>query len=158
MNQVSHPDVSMSITFAAVVPEDFESLVALRIEAMRESLERIGRFDPARARERFSSGFSPEDTRHIIWEGKRVGFVVVKRRDGEFLLDHLYIKPSAQGRGIGALVLAHVFAQAAVAAVSIRVSALRESASNRFYTRHGFELVERSEFDNYYLRANSGTP
>ena len=76
----------MSITFTAVVIEDFENLVALRIEAMRESLERIGRFDPARARERFRSGFSPEDTRYIIWEDKRVGFVVVKRRDGEFLL------------------------------------------------------------------------
>jgi hypothetical protein len=31
-------------------PEDFEALVALRIEAMRESLERVGRFDPVRAR------------------------------------------------------------------------------------------------------------
>jgi hypothetical protein len=38
---------------------DRESLVLIRIEAMRESLERIGRFDPARARERLESGFVP---------------------------------------------------------------------------------------------------
>ena len=44
------------VVFVAAEPSDFESLVALRIEAMRESLERIGRFDPVRARERFLSG------------------------------------------------------------------------------------------------------
>lgn len=33
---------------------------------MRESLERIGRFDPPRARERFLSGFVPELTR-LFW-------------------------------------------------------------------------------------------
>lgn len=33
--------------------EDSEELVQLRIDAMRESLERIGRFDAQRARARF---------------------------------------------------------------------------------------------------------
>ncbi|AVB28628.1 GNAT family acetyltransferase [Pseudomonas syringae pv. syringae] len=32
------------------------------------------------------------------------------------------------------------------------MSALKESDSNRFYVRHGFQLVESGEFDNYYLR------
>ena len=78
---------------------DVEALVALRIEAMRESLERIGRFDPVRARERFLSGFVPENTRHIIIAGERVGFAVVKEQSGELLLDHLYVKPSFQNQG-----------------------------------------------------------
>jgi hypothetical protein len=38
-------------------------------------------------------------------------------------------------------------------ALPIRVGALRESDSNRFYTRHGFVLVEQGEFDNFYIRA-----
>jgi hypothetical protein len=50
-------------------------------------------------------------------------------------------------------VLAHVFAEADARALSLRVGALRESDSNRFYTRHGFTLVEQGEFDNHYLRA-----
>jgi hypothetical protein len=49
---LSHP-AQPSITLTTAAAEDFEALVALRIDAMRESLERIGRFDPARARERF---------------------------------------------------------------------------------------------------------
>jgi len=37
--------------------------------------------------------------------------------------------------------------------MTLRVGALRESASNRFYTRHGFQFVESTEFDNYYVRS-----
>ncbi|RMN79860.1 hypothetical protein ALQ56_05513, partial [Pseudomonas syringae pv. papulans] len=48
--------IEPDITLVTVQPEDFETLVAIRIEAMRESLERVGRFDPVRARERFREG------------------------------------------------------------------------------------------------------
>ena len=139
------------IAFEPAQASDVQALVALRIEAMRESLERIGRFDPVRARERFLSTFEPQHTRHILCDGERVGFVVVKPQVQWLLLDHLYVRPGAQGRGIGTAVLADVFAQARQAGLPVRVGALRESASNRFYARHGFELVERGEFDNYYL-------
>ena len=143
-----------AIALTATKSEDFEALLALRIEAMRESLERIGRFDLARARERFQSGFSIDHTRHIEVEGKRVGFVVVKPQVECLLLDHLYVHPSAQSKGIGAAVLARVIEEANVKALPIRVGALRESDSNRFYARHGFVLVEQGEFDNYYVRTS----
>jgi len=144
------------VAFAAVHPSDLESLVALRIEAMRESLERVGRFDPARARERLVSGFSAEHTRHIVVGGERVGFFALKPEGEELLLDHIYVRPGAQNQGIGSAVLAHVFAEADSRALPVRVGALRESASKRFYVRHGFQLVESGEFDNYYVRS-SGT-
>ena len=140
------------VVLTSVEPGDAEALVALRIAAMRESLERIGRFDPVRARERFLSGFSPEHTRHIEAEGQRVGFVVVKLQPECVLLDHLYIHPSSQGQSIGATVLARVIEEADSLRLPVRVGALRDSASNRFYKRHGFRLVEQSEFDNYYIR------
>lgn len=140
------------VTFTDVQPSDFKALVAIRIEAMRKSLERIARFDPVRARERFRSGFSPEHTRHIVVDGERVGFVVVKPQSDALLLDHLYVRPSSQGRGIGAAVLAHVFAEADTSALPVLVGALRDSDSNRFYVRHGFQLVEHGEFDSYYVR------
>jgi GNAT superfamily N-acetyltransferase len=140
------------ITFENAVASDAEALAAIRVEAMRESLERIGRFDPQRARERFLSAFSPTHTRHILLAGKKVGFFVVKPEEGGLLLDHLYIKPGYQGQGVGAAVLAEVFALADRAACFVRVGALRESDSNRFYARHGFVLVNQAEFDNYYVR------
>jgi ribosomal protein S18 acetylase RimI-like enzyme len=145
-----------TFTLESAQDDDFEALAAIRIEAMRESLERVGRFDPARARERLREGFSPAHTRHIVVDGERVGFLVVRPLGEELLLDHLYIRLTWQGRGIGSAVLARVFAEADAAGLPLRVGALRESASNRFYARHGFELVERAELDNYYVRPARG--
>ena len=119
---------------------------------MRESLERLGRFDPQRARDRLLAGFDPAFTRHVLADGERVGFVVVRPQDDGLLLDHLYLLPAAQGRGVGAAVLADVFARADASRVPVRVGALRGSDANRFYARHGFALVEQDEWDNLYLR------
>jgi GNAT superfamily N-acetyltransferase len=121
---------------------------------MRESLKRIGRFDPSRARNRFLASFSPAHTRHVLLDGKRVGFFALKPLEKVgLLLDHLYVHPMYQGKGVGAAVLAQVFAEADALGAQVRVGALRESDSNRFYERNGFVLVERGEFDNYYVRS-----
>lgn len=141
------------IAFSLATAADAEALATLRVEAMRESLERLGRFDPVRARERFLSGFVPEHTHHVLLNDARVGFVVVKRSEQGLMLDHLYVHPNHQNKGIGAAVLQHVFADADAAGVSVRVGALRGSDSNRFYARHGFVQVAQGEFDNYYARS-----
>ena len=135
------------------VAADAEALATIRVAAMRESLERIGRFDPQRARDRFLSGFDPALTRHVLLDGRRVGFVVVRAQDDGLLLDHLYVAPQAQGRGVGAAVMAGVLADADARGLPVRVGALRGSDANRFYARHGFELVEEGEWDNLYRRA-----
>ncbi|WP_442784030.1 GNAT family N-acetyltransferase [Collimonas fungivorans] len=140
------------ISLIQAIETDFEELLALRIDAMRESLERIGRFDPVRARERLRSSFSAMHTRHVAVDGQRLGFVVVKPAHGQLLLDHLYIRPGNQGKGIGAAVLAQVFKEADALSLPVRVGALRGSDANRFYQRHGFEFLAEEEWDIYYLR------
>ena len=44
-----------ALDYAPAQPGDFEDLLALRLRAMRESLERIGRYDEQRARERLAA-------------------------------------------------------------------------------------------------------
>jgi len=132
---------------------DFEGLLSLRMAAMRESLDRLGRFDPQRARERLSRGYQPAHTRHILRGGELVGFVVVVPRDDGWQLDHLYVHPSTQGEGIGSWVMAQVLAEADAVHQSVSVTALKHSDANRFYQRHGFELQAEGEWDWFYLRA-----
>ncbi|QHF50891.1 MULTISPECIES: GNAT family N-acetyltransferase [unclassified Pseudomonas] len=151
------PDQKSAVVLRRASNCDLEDLIAIRIEAMRESLERLGRFDPDRARERFHSGFDASSTRRIEVSGDMVGFVVLKDHQSELLLDHLYVIPSAQGAGIGTEVLTRIFREADEIGRPVKVGALKESASNRFYIRHGFVFVESGEFDNYYVRANSNT-
>lgn len=140
------------ISLEPVVASDAEALVEIRIAAMRESLEALGRFDPARARNRFLESFVPAHTRHIDFNRQRAGFVVVKANDNALQLDHLYVLPAFQGNGIGTTVLKMVFAEADDQSLPLHVGALRESASNRFYLRHGFVKTDESEWDNYYVR------
>lgn len=132
--------------------EDAQALASLRVVAMRASLERIGRFDPQRARTRFLADYAPEHTRHVVTAAGRVGFVVLRRQRREMLLEHLYLVPAAQGQGLGSAVLRVLFAEADIDALAMRVGALRGSPANRFYRRHGFELVEQARWDSYYVR------
>jgi GNAT superfamily N-acetyltransferase len=143
----------VNVTFADTTHSDAEALVQLRIEAMRESLERIGRFDPQRATTRFLSSFDPDCCKFVVVEGETVGFVVVKAATDALALEHLYIAPMHQGKGIGSAVLEAVFADADARAIPVKVGALRGSDSNRFYQRHGFVQVEEAEWDIYYMRA-----
>lgn len=140
------------VTFEPALPQDGPVLASLRVEAMRDSLERVGRFDAERARARLLDGYSAEHTRHILHGGRRVGFVVLRPQPRGLLLDHLYVRPGFQGRGIGAAVLADVQAQArAMGVAAVFVGALKQSDSNRFYRRHGFEQVEETDFDLHYV-------
>lgn len=141
-----------TINLIPAVKADLEALVDIRIAAMRESLERIGRFDPVRARERLVSGFSPDCTKHIAINGKRIGFIVVKPDADHFVLDHFYLHPDHQKKGIGSAVLDLIFAKVDAESAVLHVSALRESAANHFYKRRGFELFDEEDWDLHYVR------
>lgn len=74
MQSFDQKPLSMNIVFAPTTQADADALVAIRIAAMRESLERIGRFDPQRARARFLASFEPALCRFIEVNGVRLGF------------------------------------------------------------------------------------
>jgi len=145
----------MNLSFASTDSSDVDVLVNIRIAAMRESLERIGRFDPQRARERFLASFDPSLCRFIGADGVRVGFILIRPQEDHWLLDHFYILPDHQGKGIGAAVLRDVFKDADAHHMEIRLGALRGSDSNRFYQRHGFVQTSEAEWDIYYVRKPS---
>ena len=143
----------MNITYKATTTADADALVEIRILAMRESLERIGRFDAQRARDRFLASFDPSLCRYIVADGTTVGFIAVRPMPDHVLLDHLYVLPEHQGKGIGASVLKDVVTEANSKSMPIKVGALRGSDSNRFYQRSGFVKVDEGEWDIYYVRA-----
>ncbi len=143
---------SPQLQYAPVSEADFEDLLALRIEAMRESLERLGRFDPQRARSRLRSTFRPEHTWSIEQDGQRIGFYALRPEGDGLRLDHLYIRPAAQGAGLGGQVMRMILQEADRLGLPVRLGALRDSDSNRFYRRHGFVQTGESEWDIDYLR------
>ncbi len=147
-----------SIHFKPAGHEDGQVLADLRVVAMQESLRALDRFDPVRARDRFLSGFDPSCTQLIFQEDRLVGFWVLRAEDTAWLLDHLYVDPGHQSKGIGAQVLAHVSELADHARKILRLGALKGSRSNHFYLRHGFVKVDEGEWDNYYARYPASGP
>lgn len=136
----------MSFSFEPVATGDFEPMVELRIAALRESLERIGRFDPSRARERLQAGFAPQYLQHICADGERIGYLTLRPVGEALKLEHLYIRSGEQGQGAGSWAMAWIKSQGH----DVTLSALKLSDANRFYLRHGFEVVGDSEFDIDY--------
>jgi len=135
---------------------DFDRLFDLRIFAMRESLKRIGRFDRQRAYDRFRSTFRPEHTRLITVGGGLAGCVALGMSEDGLLLEHFYILPEQQGRGLGQAVLRQVLQEADAAALPVRLSVLQKSEAGRFYARQGFTVTGQDEWDVYYERRPQG--
>lgn len=115
---------NLNIEMVAARPTDGNELAVLRVEAMRESLEAVGRFDEQRARDRFLMTFTPTSTDKIMRADKLIGFLVVRILENHVHLDHLYIIKSEQGHGIGAMAMDHVKARAQSLSLPIRLCAL----------------------------------
>jgi len=152
MNQPITNSLSSRVAFSDVNATDFDELAELRITAMRDSLERVGRFDPERARERLRNSFHPEHTEFVLLNGHRKGFYTFRPAHDAFHLDHLYIDPSCQSQGIGSYVIRHLLTRSDELEMPVHLGALRDSPSNMFYKRHGFVQTAEDDFDIYYVR------
>lgn len=117
---------------------------------MKPSLIALGRYDEKRVRKRFLDGFSPKDTVKILVNDDLAGFYVVRDKGDHLHLDHLYILPQYQSKGIGNTVVNKIKDQADCRGLPIRLGALRGSQSNDFYLQNGFVKTHEDEFDIYY--------
>jgi GNAT superfamily N-acetyltransferase len=133
--------------FEPVNGEDLEALFELRMDAMRESLTRVGLTDLQHSRERYLLQCKAGAMQHILRDGVRIGFVQLIPADDHLHLVQLFLRPDAQGGGVGTWVLDWAKSHNQ----DLTLTTLKFSAANRFYQRHGFEQVGEGEFDNEYL-------
>ncbi|GGP18350.1 GNAT family N-acetyltransferase [Silvimonas iriomotensis] len=136
----------------AVSAADLEDLCEIRVRAMRPSLERIGRFDDTRARQRFRNQFRPGQTQLILVDGECAGFFCLIREEGGFYLQNLYLLPGLSGHGLGSAVLRQILDEADAAGLPVRLEVLIESDATRFYERHGFVQLRQDGVDLFYQR------
>ncbi|MFB6892095.1 GNAT family N-acetyltransferase [Kitasatospora sp. NPDC056327] len=134
-------------------PSDLDDLAELRAEVMREDLVRLGRYDEDRVRRRMREGFSPHHTSVVEVGGVLAGCLTVRPADqGGRCLEHFYLAPARQGRGLGSAVLRHVLAEADAAGEPVRLLVLRGSRARRLYERHGFTAEREEPVDIHLVR------
>ena len=121
----------------AVAPADTCWLVSLKEAALRPDLERLGVWDPLRSRHRLLVELAPASTWLVVLSGQPVGSIGLRSADGEQWLQHFFVLPEHQGRGLGSAVLGSLLGQRDDLR-PLRLLALRGSRSLALYTRHGF--------------------
>lgn len=133
-------------------PDDLEPLVEIRAVVMRPDLERLGRYDAERLRQRLRDAFVPANTQVIEVSSDLVGCVALRPAEDAHWLEHFLIAPARQGAGIGSAVLRELLTRCDAEGVTVRLNVLQGSPARRLYERHGFTLEAEDPVDVFMLR------
>lgn len=144
--------VPAEFSLRPALPTDARWIAELRAVVMRPDLERLGRWDPIRVRERFLNAFQPEHTFVIAVEGQAVGVIAVRPEPDALWIEHFYIAPGFQGLGLGSGVLQRVMVESKDHR-PFRLNVLQGSPARRLYERHGFVLETEDPVDVFMVAA-----
>lgn len=125
-------------------------MAELRAVVMRPDLERLGRFDPVRVRQRFLRAFDPSQTFVIDVDGAQAGLVAIRPEADAQWIEHFLLAPRHQGRGLGGQILRHVMAEHRDHR-PFRLNVLQGSAARRLYERNGFTLEAEDPIDVWMI-------
>ncbi|MFF5305083.1 GNAT family N-acetyltransferase [Streptomyces sp. NPDC013161] len=138
---------------------DVEAMAELRAVVLRGDLERLGRYDARRVRQRLRDGFEPGCTWVIEVGGAFAGCVALRPdADGRcHWLEHFYVGAQHQGRGIGSGVLGELLERCdrdgvGVGVGVVRLNVLRGSPARRLYERYGFVVEAEDAVDVFMVR------
>ncbi|TQS41214.1 GNAT family N-acetyltransferase [Cryptosporangium phraense] len=129
--------VKTAWTLRPARPADAGRLADLKARAMRPDLERLGLWDEEWARRRFLDTYVPANTDVIEVAGEPVGVIAVRPEMDALWIEHFYLEPAVQGRGLGGQVLRQVM-DAHRDERPFRLAIDRGSAARRLYERVGF--------------------
>lgn len=139
--------------FAPPGEADFEPLLAIRIDVMREHLERVFRYEPSRARRVFRESFDEPGMRLILLGEERIGCVGFRIGESEIKLDSFYLAKHVHGSGLGTQILKVLLTEADALGLPVRLEVLLGSPADRFYLRHGFVKIGEDDIEVEYERA-----
>ncbi|WP_421108040.1 GNAT family N-acetyltransferase [Streptomyces sp. NEAU-S77] len=131
---------------------DVEAVAELRAVVLRADLERLGRYDEQRVRQRLRNGFAPAHTWVIEVSGAFAGCVSLRPAEDAHWLEHFYLAPHLQGSGIGTAVLRGLLEQCDRDGTLVRLNVLQGSPARRLYERHGFVLETEDPVDVFMVR------
>ncbi|MGW5865100.1 GNAT family N-acetyltransferase [Streptomyces sp. NPDC055239] len=136
----------------AAEPSDVEPIVELRAIVMRPDLERLGRFDEVRVRQRLRDAFTARHTSIVVADGAFAGCVALRPGEDAHWLEHFYLDPALHGRGLGSAVLRELLDRTDAEGTDVRLNVLQGSAARRLYERHGFSVESEDPVDVFMVR------
>ena len=144
-------DPNQNWSLRAAVDSDAQWIAELRACVLRPDLERLGRFDPDRVRQRFLSAFDPGVTQVVLVRGQEAGSIAVRPDEGSLWIEHFYLRAECQGKGTGSLVLRSEL-DASQGDRPFRLNVLQGSRAQALYERHGFVVESQDAVDVFMVR------
>jgi GNAT superfamily N-acetyltransferase len=131
-------------------PDDAAALRAVAEAAYQRYVPRIGR-KPAPMTADYAAIVRDGQAWVAVEHGRIAGFVVLVARPDHLLLENVAVRPAAQGRGIGARLLALAEDQARrLHPGEIRLYTNEAMTENlAYYPRHGYVETHRAEQDGF---------
>ncbi|MEU6672258.1 GNAT family N-acetyltransferase [Streptomyces sp. NPDC046727] len=137
---------------------DVEMVAELRAVVLRADLERLGRYDEQRVRQRLRDGFDPAHTWVIEVADTFAGCVALRPDQDAQWLEHFYLTPRLQGGGIGSGVLRALLERCDREGALVRLNVLQGSPARRLYERHGFTVETEDPVDVFMVRRPGSAP
>jgi GNAT superfamily N-acetyltransferase len=131
-------------------PGDVDELGSIAAAAYQKYVSRIGRA-PAPMTADYAQAVRDGQAWAALKDGQIVGFAIIIAQPGYLLLDNVAVLPAAQGRGIGARLLALAEEQArGLGLREIRLDTNEAMTENlAYYPRHGYAETHRAEQDGF---------
>lgn len=137
---------------------DVEAVVELRAVVMRPDLERLGRYDEHRVRQRLRDRFEPAHTWIIEVDDALAGCVALRPAEDAHWLEHFLLAPHLHGLGVGSGVLRELLERCDRDGVPVRLNVLQGSPARRLYERNGFTLEAEDPVDVFMVRTPAPVP
>lgn len=149
------------ITVRPAREAEADTLHQIAAAAYRHYVPRIGRA-PAPMTADYDAAVHRGQAWVAIEDGEAAGFVILVAEPGYLLLENVAVRPGAQGRGIGARLLAFAEEHARALRLSeIRLYTNEAMTENlAFYPRHGYTETHRMHQDGFqrvFFRKYLGT-
>ena len=89
----------------------------------------------------FRQDFCAANTTMVTMEGRDIGYVSLKTTDAGLYLENIQLSPSAQGQGIGTVVLKNILQNHA--SESVELTTFTDNPAMHLYERLGFGVIGR---------------
>ncbi|MHB8104869.1 MAG: GNAT family N-acetyltransferase [Dehalococcoidales bacterium] len=128
----------------------YEFIYRVKKEAYGEYITRIWGWDENLQKEFHAKDWASLKPSVILYNNEPIGTLCFMKKEGpiflgRFFIEHFYILPEYQNKGIGAFVLKHFLDIADNAGLPVNLMVLSINPAASLYTRLGFKVIETKE-------------
>jgi GNAT superfamily N-acetyltransferase len=136
----------ISVRSAILTDEQF--VYDVKKEALGPYIAAVWGWDEETQRRFHTEEYQRENSYIVLEMDRPIGWFAFHEEEDVIIVDHLYLLPQSQGKGIGKHLLATIIEAADTKKYRVQLGVLKVNPARRLYERCGFTIVD--ENDHFY--------